>query len=409
MPPSQAASARAFILERDATPPVEILGLEPIERLRRSLRAAGVTDVAVATAPPSRVAREGNSVLLFRADWLYDERLVHALVEGDDSLLLRPGDPEAGEPVAARVDPARVADAHRALLGHASAGADSLPSATPEQLVPAYNPALRKRDPPWLLPARADRVREIEARIFASSSPGLTDLITRWLWPAPALAAVRALARRGVTPNAVTGASWVLALLATGLFFIGAFGPGLICAWFMTFLDTVDGKLARVTLTSSRIGGAFDHGLDLLHPPFWYAAWALGLGPSAPAVTALAAIVVGGYLAGRLLEGVFLLTFKFECHCWRPIDGLVRTITARRNPNLLLLSVGTAGGRPDLGFAMVAIWTALSITFHLLQLAQAVAAWRRGEAVRPWDELPVAVGPPSQGAQSDPEREGSVA
>ena len=126
-------------------------------------------------------------------------------------------------------------------------------------------------------------------------------------------------------------------------------------------------------------------------------------------MTALAAIVVGGYLAGRLLEGVFLLTFKFECHCWRPIDGLVRTITARRNPNLLLLSVGTAGGRPDLGFAMVAIWTALSITFHLLQLAQAVAAWRRGEAVRPWDELPVAVGPPSQGAQSGPGREGSVA
>ncbi len=45
----------------------------------------------------------------------------------------------------------------------------------------------------------------------------------------------------------------------------------------MTFLDTVDGKLAHVTLTSSRFGHIFDHSLDLLHPPFCYLAWGLGL------------------------------------------------------------------------------------------------------------------------------------
>ena len=41
----------------------------------------------------------------------------------------------------------------------------------------------------------------------------------------------------------------------------------------MTFLDTVDGKLARVTLTSSPFGNVLDHSLDLIHPPFWYWAW----------------------------------------------------------------------------------------------------------------------------------------
>ena len=57
----------------------------------------------------------------------------------------------------------------------------------------------------------------------------------------------------------------------------GAFLSGLVCAWAMTFLDTVDGKLARVTLTSSRIGDVMDHGLDLVHPPFWWWAWGIGL------------------------------------------------------------------------------------------------------------------------------------
>ncbi len=407
MPPSQPASTRAFIIEIDEAPRIRVFGLSPAERLRRTLHAAGVRAVAIASEPPSLVARGGDRALLFRADWIYDERLVCALVEADDSLLLRPGGDGSLEPVAAHVDAQRVADAHRALLG--GPGADALRAVTPDQLAPAYNPALRKLDPPLLLPAREDRVREVEERLFAASYKGLTDLITRWLWPVPALAAVRALARRGVTPNAVTAASWVLAVLTMGLFWIGSFGPGLVCAWLMTFLDTVDGKLARVTLASSRFGHAFDHGLDLLHPPFWYAAWAVGLGASTAGVQALAWVVVGGYLLGRLLEGLFLLFFRFECHCWRPIDGAVRTITARRNPNLILLSVGTAGGRPDLGFAMVAIWTAISISFHLLQLGQAVAARRRGGAVRPWDEAQGSGEPAGWDAQPDSARAGSVA
>jgi phosphatidylglycerophosphate synthase len=151
----------------------------------------------------------------------------------------------------------------------------------------------------------------------------------------------------------------------------------------MTFLDTVDGKLARVTLTSSRFGHIFDHSLDLLHPPFWYLAWGLGLAGGAETIMA---IVIGGYVVGRLLEGAFLLAFQIEAHCWRPIDSMFRTITARRNPNLLLLTVGALGGRPDLGLVMVAIWTLASLGFHSVRLLQAFALRRRGRAIEPWGE-----------------------
>jgi phosphatidylglycerophosphate synthase len=156
----------------------------------------------------------------------------------------------------------------------------------------------------------------------------------------------------------------------------------------MTFLDTVDGKLARVTLTSSRLGDVLDHGLDLLHPPFWWFAWAVGVGMEG---SLAAGIAVGGYVVGRLLEGAFLALFEFETHSWRPIDGLVRTITARRNPNLILFTVATLAGRPDLGLVMVAGWTAISLAFHALALLQALRVRARGGVVKPWDDVsPVA-------------------
>ena len=59
--------------------------------------------------------------------------------------------------------------------------------------------------------------------------------------------------------------------------------------------------------------------------------------------------------------------------------------TARRNPNLILLSVGALGGRPDLGLVMVALWTAASLGFHGLRLAQAARRRARGEAVVAWE------------------------
>jgi len=126
-----------------------------------------------------------------------------------------------------------------------------------------------------------------------------------------------------------------------------------------------------------------DHGLDLVHPPFWWWAWGIGLGAGHELATAIA---VGGYLVGRALEGAFLARFGFETHSWRPIDGLFRTITARRNPNLILLSVGALGLRPDLGLVMVALWTIVSLGFHALRLVQAERERASGAMPVPWED-----------------------
>jgi phosphatidylglycerophosphate synthase len=402
MPSSPADSApSAWIVVDPEVPVTQIWGLSPEERLRRSLLDAGCTRVERIGGDAAAPAPASGSVLLFRGDAIFDPRLVQALSSSPDVLLLAPvaGAGSGGATVAAHVDAASFAET-LALLGAATPPAGALPGVrrvTPAELAPAYIASLRKSEPPYVLLARPEERAAIEKQLFGAAYKTVTDLITRWAWPVPAAAVTRVLARRGVHPNTVTLASWVLAIAAALLFAEGRFGLGLIAAWAMTFLDTVDGKLARVTLTSSRFGHVFDHALDLIHPPFWYLAWGFGVSSGIDAATA---VVVVGYLAGRLLEGAFLLAFSMETHCWRPIDSLFRTITARRNPNMILLSVAAVAGAPDLGMPMVAIWTVVSIGFHSVRLLQAFAARARGEAIVPWDETSASGARPTQEANS---------
>ena len=144
----------------------------------------------------------------------------------------------------------------------------------------------------------------------------------------------------------------------------------------MTFLDTVDGKLARTTLTSSKWGDVFDHGIDLIHPPFWYYAWAVGLSAQAYQWTdeffwLIFAAILGGYVLQRIMEGIAIKWLGMEIHIWRRIDTFFREITARRNPNLIVLTLSLIIGRPDLGLIAVAIWTIACLILHGLQLAHA--------------------------------------
>ena len=56
-----------------------------------------------------------------------------------------------------------------------------------------------------------------------------------------------------------------------------------------------------------------------------------------------------------------------------PFDSFFRLITARRNPNLIMLTVGALAGRPDLGFVAIAAWTAICLVVHAVQVLQALA------------------------------------
>jgi len=245
-----------------------------------------------------------------------------------------------------------------------------------------YDAALRKRADPMVM--RLDDRQAAERALFEAAYKGVTDVVTRRLWPRPALAVTRACARAGIKPNQVTWASAVLMVLAFWLFWQGVFAAGLVVAWAMTFLDTVDGKLARGTLASSRFGDVLDHGIDLLHPPFWWWAWAVGCAavgqPLADGGWTLGAIVVG-YVLQRAEEGLFLARFGMDMHVWQPFDSRFREVTARRNPNLAILTVAAALGAPREGLIAVAVWVVVCLLVHAVRVAQAWRASRRAPLV----------------------------
>ncbi|HEX8307174.1 MAG TPA: CDP-alcohol phosphatidyltransferase family protein [Allosphingosinicella sp.] len=251
------------------------------------------------------------------------------------------------------------------------------------------NDELRKKERPFMDRLEPGTVRSLERASYFGAYKGVTDILTKYLWPEWALVLTRWAARIGMSPNQVSLIGAALCLLATWLFHEGHYWPGLAAGLGFMVLDTVDGKLARCTITSSKIGEAIDHGIDLVHPPFWWWAWGVGLHawgrPLDPATFwwTLAAIV-GGYVVQRLIEGAFIARFGMHIHVWRRFDSRFRLITARRNPNMVILLAALIAGRPDWGLVAVAAWTLISLAVHLVQLVQAMADRAAGRPVVSW-------------------------
>ncbi|MDC0116032.1 CDP-alcohol phosphatidyltransferase family protein [Octadecabacter sp.] len=345
-----------------------VWGMTSAERLKRMFARADITDVA----PWDGTAPNGSSCFVISADHVYAQVLITDLAKQVGSVLT-----SGGCPVAAHVTVDRAADAAQDIADGELLRAADLTTTEPETLSTAYDEKLRKRELPYVMPLTPDTVRAVEQRTFAGSYKGVTDFVTLYCWPKPAIAVVRWCASRNITPNMVTSLSLVLVLAAMWLFWNGFFITGIISAWLMTFLDTVDGKLARVTVTSTKFGNVFDHGIDLIHPPFWYWAWVVGVIATVdtpPDLTLAFWVTVAGYVIQRVQEGIFIKGFDMEMHIWRRFDSVYRLVVARRNPNLALLTVFALLGYPAEGLIAVAVWTAVSLVVHSVQIYQAMQA-----------------------------------
>ncbi|MEM1231641.1 MAG: CDP-alcohol phosphatidyltransferase family protein [Pseudomonadota bacterium] len=329
--------------------------------------------------------------LLAHADFLFEGATLRELAARGaqtGALLIDPSSARVAA-IALPQDSSALSEAQAITLLDAAAPIDTpWPCLTPED-IPVYDGKLRRHSVPTLARLAPEHADALEAQLYGASYKGITDLVTKWWWPRPAKRGVAWCAARDITPNQVTGLGAVLMLFALAAFALGAWLPGLLAGWFMTYLDTVDGKLARVRVQSSPMGHALDHGMDIVHPPFWYLAWAYGLSadtalwqtvPFEPLMIAMFA----GYVGGRIAEGLFHALGSCSLFAWRPFDAYFRLITGRRNPCLILLTVGVAIGRPDLGLLWVVAWTVLSTVILFLRLLYALAVRLRSGPLTSW-------------------------
>jgi phosphatidylglycerophosphate synthase len=341
--------------------PVRVWGLVPVERLRRSLARAGLWDAGPWTGQPPP---EAGAVLLLLGDHVYNDALIVALVRNPGILLVR-GD---GRPAAAHVTRDRAPQLAR-VLGGAEAPPADLPQWRGRDLVPARELHRHIRPSPQVMPVSAELRGAVENRLFELASRRDTDAVERLLWPRPARALARAAARIGLFPTHLTAVNLMLTVLAALAFHGGWLAFGLLAAWALSLVDAVDGKLARVTLCFSQLGGGLGHFVNQLAPPLWWWAWWAGGGGDAPAM----AVLVAGSAVLPVLEAVFETRFGFALPLWRRLDGLFRLVAARRNMVLLILTMGWSLGHAHTGYGIAAAWMLVSLAVYAVRLAQ---AWR---------------------------------
>ena len=358
---------------------VALWGISSRERLARQV--AELDEVAMLDDLES--LPEGARVLCVRADYLFESRTLKSLAERDDTILRCASDGRLAAGCCEK-------DKADQLLSALGSGADEHGHEAGFAVVePAflaeYEDRLRKAEEPLLLPVSEPRA-VLEDHLYGRSYKGITDLVTKWFWPRPARHAVRICARLGLTPNMVTLTGLALVIYAGYAFYHGDYWLGLAAGWFMTFLDTVDGKLARVTIKSSRLGHVLDHGMDIIHPPFWYALWGMSLtGPLLGfSVEALCWWTFAGYLGGRLIEGAFHGLGACSMFEWRPFDAYFRLITGRRNPCLIILTAAMAFGSAEAAFVGVVFWTAATTLVLFLRLLQATGVRLISGPLRSW-------------------------
>lgn len=388
-----------------------LFGIAPLERIRRSLRTlitdgGSVTISGPAAAklgwPGTRVdddakplgerlrrALSAGPLVVLDAGNVIDPRLIQFLRS-----VARPCVAMRGEgtqrAVALYLDPS-VAQGIPPASTDLVAVADALLAArliqpVDEKAFPTFIHKLRRSLPFWLYRVEdADTRRRLERQMFRDNYKGSTDLLTAYVYPPLVWQAVRFCTRFHVHPNVLTVLSIILAFAAVPLFAGAHWVAGFACAYAMSVLDSVDGKVARLTLTDSRIGNALDHGLDQVHPPFWYGAWAWGLGAhfvQDPLYQAAIWLIVF-YIADRLVLGQAKRRLGFTLHAATRMDERVRSVIARRNITMTIMALTVLFGVGEIGFYFVTVWQVLTFAWHswrTLWLGYIGPSRRRSEA-----------------------------
>lgn len=333
-----------------------LFGITPAERLRR--QRCGLS----------------GPMLVADASAVLSDPAIAWLIENPGKVLTAP----SGRPMAVAVDPA---DQEAAIA--AIEGSGALPMVNPAEMAEVFIRKLRRRNRLFVR-SFDEQPGMVRRELFANVYKGVTDLVTKYAWPMPAYFVTRALAALSIPPNAVTICGILVMFAAAWLWVEGQIAAGLACAWLMTFLDTVDGKLARVTATSSRLGNKLDHVTDMVHPPIWWVCLAVGIASHQPGASAVllidCTIILATYLVGRLVETAFKKAIGYNAYLWQRFDSLFRLVVARRNTILLIMTVGLIGGELVTAFTVSAIWSVISVAIQLTRFFQALKAQRSGRA-----------------------------
>jgi phosphatidylglycerophosphate synthase len=396
-PSSASARFQAVVVCRDAraNPLRSIGGITVLERLLRQLSELETVEsvllmkpIDLSLPPPSERVRKnviyqdtsGTTVwemlrgarahlrdrfIVVAADLLIDQRLLSWLTAQTIDVILSPrigARPETAALLRAKsLDSPNLEAAHINVVEVASLPTywEAMHGDVPLHLHRIRNDDDAEQGWQILLDYIQRRTQELPARYF---DPYFENLI------------VRRLAPSAITANQVTLATTLLGFLVAAFYATGWLRVGVLLAIFVEVLDGVDGKLARITRTTSK-AGEYEHILDFFYENSWWLALGFFLSKNGSKFAWHAALLM---VAFDLADNIVYSVADVKWH--RSVDNATaflsrfRLVAGRRNIYTWLFLPGFFLGIPGISFYSAVTWAGVTAAIH--------AAWCINEAIR---------------------------
>jgi phosphatidylglycerophosphate synthase len=221
--------------------------------------------------------------------------------------------------------------------------------------------------------SKGSDLKIIENLMYEANFKGTMDFIATYIYKYPVREITKFLSPfKFITPNQITFLSIVSSFAVPLLFVGGFFGSAILIGWCMFIFDSVDGKLARLTVRLSRTAGIIEHATSAPAIFLWFAglAWHFTDGqlfrfddPNAIAGWTLMIL----YWVDKGANGIFRAKFKREIYDYSPLDKAFHLIACRRAIIMLIITTGYLAGNVEKSFHFLAFWMVCSFLFHLFR------------------------------------------
>lgn len=214
-------------------------------------------------------------------------------------------------------------------------------------------------------------VRKIENLMYEANFKGTLDFIAIYIYKYPVREITKLLSLYPfITPNFVTALSILASFAIPTLFAFGELGWAIVIGWSMFILDSVDGKLARLTVRLSKTAGLIEHATSSPAIFLWFGTlgWHFSDGQllnfSNSAVVS-AWTLMGLYWIDKSINGFFKTKYKRDIYDFRRIDRLFHLVACRRAIIMLIITTGYTLNHPREAFYFTAFWMIVTFIFHL--------------------------------------------
>ena len=175
---------------------------------------------------------------------------------------------------------------------------------------------------------------------------------------------VRRLAPTAITANQVTLVTTVLGFAVAALYLTGWLRVGVLLAIFVEVLDGVDGKLARITRTTSK-AGEYEHILDFFYENSWWLALGRFLSTNGSPFAWIAALIMVAFdLTDNIVYSIADVRWGRSVDNATPFLSRFRLIAGRRNIYTWIFLPGFFLGAPAFSFYLAVAWAGVTAVIH---------------------------------------------